>query len=99
MSLVEAVHGRAAMAGHGELTEEGREGEQEEEKGGAAWGRHGEGLLWRNSWLLLCPWCSCGSCVLYVREGRKEERERRRKKKRKEKKRKKYEKKSKLEKF
>jgi hypothetical protein len=31
------------MAGHGELAGEGKEGEGEEEAGGAAWGRHGEG--------------------------------------------------------
>jgi hypothetical protein len=33
------------MAGHGELTGEGREEEREEERGGVPWG----GLLWRNS--------------------------------------------------
>jgi hypothetical protein len=54
MSLCEALHGRAAMAGHGELTGEGGAGEGEEGEGrvarvqlGAPWGGGGlqEGVV------------------------------------------------------
>jgi hypothetical protein len=84
------------MAGHGELTGEGREEEREEERGG---GCHGEGCYGGTQWLLLYPWCSCGSCFLYVREGTKEKGEKKKRKEKKRKKRKKYEIFSKLENF
>jgi hypothetical protein len=77
MSLYEALHGRAAMVEVGapwptmvsspERKDRGRHGEGGCRRGG----RHGDSALLLRSVL----------CVLYVREGKKEEGERRRKRK------------------
>jgi hypothetical protein len=84
------------MAGHGELTGEGREEEREEERGGGVpWG----GLLWRNS--VAAPLSVVlMRLVLSVRERRHEGERRKKEKEGKEKKKeKKYEIFSKLENF
>jgi hypothetical protein len=80
---------KLSMGGsHGELTEEGKEGEGQEEAGGAAWGRRGElleegegrhggcRLLVRG--LLCCSWS-----LLFVRRRRQQGKRKERKKKRK----------------
>jgi hypothetical protein len=98
MSLVRALHGRAAMAGVGaprevmwELTGEGRKGVGEGGEGGtarrAAGGGHHRKGLWALGPLLAAP-CSC--FVVYVRKmnykrEKKNEREKEIKGKRKEK--------------
>jgi hypothetical protein len=73
----------ASMAGYGELTEEGKEGERRQR--GAAWGRHGEGEGCRGrhggSALLLVA----ALRVVYVKNRSRKEKKRRRKEKEKEK--------------
>jgi hypothetical protein len=101
-------HGRveASLRAHGELTEEGKEGEGEERGGGGAGvGHHGEGegcRRGRHGGSACCSGLLRSTCA--VRENRKQEgeeekEEREKKKKRKEKKRKKKWKKFKLENF
>jgi hypothetical protein len=92
MSLVRALHGRAAMAGAGapwpvmgELAGEGREGEWEVER----WVRLGGGSP------CCCAWSLLGLVLCYVRKkaGRRKEKRRERKEKKKERKKRKEKKK------
>jgi hypothetical protein len=105
---MEGGHGQSwsSMGGsHGELTGEGKEGEGEEEAGGAAWERHGE-LLGEGAPRKLRAARSCVVVLLVVsavrekkkRRGRRKERKKKRKEKKKKKK-EKYGKFSKIENF